>query len=257
MNQIESCIDCRGTAAESAIQWECLPVRMFGKQSSKLKAVTIGLNPALNDWLEKDFQTIDSWTNSKDRLAIISDYGKKQRTDLTQTDREDATRRQDEYFTNPEKKIYPYFESMDVFLARIDRRWSYILGTVVHLDLIACPTKMRFAKINDQARNSLLSNCRKYFLRTLNELPDNTVLLLNGDLPISQIKSEVQIFSRTPIKPININGLSGISGWIQMGNKKFVICGWTHSATSLSPLFKLDLAFWVRGELKSHGVQFD
>jgi hypothetical protein len=56
MNQIESCIDCRGTAAESAIHWECLPVRMFGKQSSKLKAVTIGLNPALNDWLKKFFK---------------------------------------------------------------------------------------------------------------------------------------------------------------------------------------------------------
>jgi hypothetical protein len=146
---------------------------------------------------------------------------------------------------------------MEAFLARIDRRWSYVLGTVAHVDLVACPTKMRLGEIPNASRDALLNNCKKHFLQTLNDLPENTVLLLNGTSPISQIKSIGEVLSRTPSQLVNVNGLSGISGWIQIGNKKFVVCGWSSSAAKLSPLFKLDLAYWARDQLKNQGVRFD
>lgn len=251
---IERCIDCRGTAAESVIQWECLPVRTFGGlPSGRLKAITVGLNPALDDWKDKNGE----WRDSKERAATVFDYQKAKRDDLTDQDCADAIRRRGEYFWNPKKKWHRYFESMEAFLARIDSKWSYVLGTVAHVDLIACPTKLRFGQINEQARGALLSNCQKHFLKTLNELPENIVLLLNGDLPISQIKSLGQILSRTPAQLVNVNGLYGISGWIEIGTKKFVVCGWSQSAAKLSPPFKLDLAYWVRDELKNQDVRFD
>jgi len=251
---IERCVDCRGTVAESVIEWECLPIRTFGGlPSGRLKAITIGLNPALDDWKDKNGE----WRDSTERAATIFDYQKAKREDLTDQDCANAIRRRGEYFGNPNKKWHCYFESMEAFLARIDRKWSYVLGTVAHVDLIAYPTKVRFGKINEQARVALLSNCQKHFLKTLNELPENTVLLLNGDLPISQIKSLGQILSRTPTQLVNVNGLSGIAGWIQIGTKKFVVCGWSQSAAKLSPPFKLDLAYWVRNELKNQGVRFD
>jgi hypothetical protein len=256
MNQIlERCVDCRGTAAESMVKWDCLPVRTFGGlPSGRLRAITVGLNPALNDWLA---ETMREWRIPSERAAIVSDYKKKKREDLTDENCADAARRRGKYFWNPNKKWAPYFESMEALLARIDRKWSYVLGTVAHVDLIACPTKVRFRKINEQARAALLNNCQKHFLKTLDGLPESTVLLLNGDLPISQIKSSGQILSRTPTQLVNVNGLSGISGWVQIGTKKFVVCGWSQSAAKLSPPFKLDLAHWVRNELKNQDVRFD
>ena len=255
MNQIiERCIDCRGSTAENIIKWDCIPVRTFGGlPSSRLKAVTVGLNPALDDWLDENKKP---WRTPTERAAIVQDYHKEKRQDLTDEDCADAIRRRGEYFWSPDKKWHRYFESMEVFLARIDRRWSYVLGTVAHVDLIACPTEMRFGEIPGYARKELLKNCEKHFLQTLNELPENTVLLLNGALPISQIKNLGQILSRTPTQLVNINGLSGISGWIQIGIKKFAVCGWSSSVANLSPPFKLDLAYWARNELKNQGVQF-
>jgi hypothetical protein len=252
---IERCVDCRGSAAESVIEWRCLPVRIFGGlPSGRLKAVTIGLNPAFDDWLKA---SLEPWRDPAERAATVLDYKKANREDLTDQNCADAIRRRGEYFWKPNKKWHRYFESMEAFLARIDRRWSYVFGTVAHIDLVACPTQMRFGEIPNDARKVLLKNCEKHFLQTLDELPENTVLLLNGALPISQIKNLGQILSRTPTQLVNVNGLSGISGWIQIGTKKFVVCGWSSSAAKLSPPFKLDLAYWTRNELKNQGVRFD
>jgi hypothetical protein len=256
MNEIiERCIDCRGTPAESAIQWECLPVRIFGGlPSGRLKAVTIGLNPALDDWLKINLAT---WRDSAERAATVLDYQKANREDLTDQNCADAIRRRGEYFGNPNKKWHRYFESMEMFLARIDRRWSYVLGTVAHVDLVACPTKTRFGEIPTTSREALLKNCERHFSQTLNELPENTVVLLNGNSPVQTIQRLGRVETRKPSELINVNGLSGFSGSIKLGNKSFVFCGWNQSASKLPIPFKLDLAFWVRDQLKSQGVSFN
>lgn len=252
---IERCIDCRGSPAESVIKWECLPVRTFGGlPSGRLKAVTVGLNPAFDDWLKG---TLEPWRDSAERAAILSDYKKTEREDLTDKDCADAIRRRGEYFWNPNKKWHPYFDSMEGLLARIDRRWSYIFGTVAHVDLIACPTMMRFKLIPDAPRNALLKNCEKYFSQTIKDLPQNTVLLLSGDLAISSVQKFGQIEARKPNESINVSGLSGFSGVLQLPDKRFVFCWWNRSASRLSPLVKLHLAFWVRDQLKNQGVRFD
>jgi hypothetical protein len=230
-------------------------VKIFGGlPSGRLKAITIGLNPAFNDWLN---ETTHSWRDSAERAATVFDFQKEKREDLTNQDYADAIRRRGEYFWNLTKKWHNYFESMEMFLARIDRRWSYVLGTVAHVDLVACPTKMRFGEIPKAPREALLKNCERHFFKTLNELPENTVLLLNGNSPISTIQKLGRVETRTPSELINVNGLSGFSGSLQLGNKCFVFCGWTQSASKLSIPIKLDLAFWVRDQLKNQGVDFD
>lgn len=254
-DQIERCVDCQGTVAESMVKWDCLPVRTFGGlPSSRLKAVTVGLNPALDDWLDENKKP---WRTPTERAAIVQDYHKEKRQDLTDEDCADAVRRRGEYFWSPDKKWHRYFESMEVFLARIDRRWSYVLGTVAHVDLIACPTEMQFKKIPDAPRKDLLKNCESHFFQTLKDLPENTALLLNGDLPTSTIQRLGRIEARKPRELINVNGLSGFSGLVQLGNKNFVFCGWNRSAASLSMPIKLDLAFWVRDQVKNQGGRFE
>jgi hypothetical protein len=256
MNEIlERCVDCRGSVAESIIKWDCLPVRAFGGLPlGKPKAVTIGLNPALDDWLTADLKP---WRNSTERAAIVSDYQKARRENLTDQDCADATRRSGEYFWNPNKKWHRYFESMEMFLARIDRRWSYVLGTVAHVDLVACPTEMRFGEIPNASRTALLQNCEKHFFQTINNLPEKTVLLLNGNSPTSTIQRLGQVESQTARELINLNGLSGFSGSLKLGNKNFVFCSWNQSAAKLPIQIKLELAFWVRDHMKNQGVSFD
>jgi hypothetical protein len=251
---IERCIDCRGTAAESAIEWECLPVRIFGGlPSGRLKAITIGLNPALDDWKDKN----GVWRDSTERAATVFDYQKAKREDLTDQDCADAIRRRGEYFWNLHKKWHPYFESMEMFLARIDRQWSYVLGTVAHVDLVACPTKMRFGAIANDAREVLMKNCEQHFFQTLSELPEKTALLLNGDLPISTVQRLGRVKIQRPRELINLIGLSGFFGSLDFGGKQFAFCGWNQTAAKLSIPIKLELAFWVRDHLKSLGVHFD
>jgi hypothetical protein len=200
---------------------------------------------------------LEPWRDPAERAATVLDYQKANREDLTDQNCADAIRRRGEYFWNPNKKWHRYFESMEMFLARVDRRWSYVLGTVAHVDLVACPTKARFGVIPNAPREALLKNCERHFSQTLNELPENTVLLLNGNSPISTIQKLGRVKARKPSELININGLSGFSGSLQLGSKCFAFCGWNQSASKLPIPFKLDLAFWVRGQLKSQGVRFD
>jgi hypothetical protein len=255
MSQIERCVDCQGTIAENVIKWDCLPVRTFGGlPSGRLKAITIGFNPAFDDWLD---EASHSWRDSTERAATVFDYKKAKREELTDQDCADAIRRRGEYFWNPNKKGHHYFKNMEAFLARIDRRWSYVLGTVAHVDLVACPTEERFGKIPDAPRKTLLNKCERHFFQTLKDLPEKTVLLLNGDLPISTVQRLGRIEARKPRELINVSGLSGFSGLLQLGGKNFVFCGWNQSAANLSMPFKLDLAFWVRDQLKNQGVRFD
>ena len=102
---------------------------------------------------------------------------------------------------NPNKTWHPYFESMEMFLARIDRRWSYVLGTVAHAGF-DCVRRQRcdLQKYRDAPRNTgFLKSVNEHFYQTLNELPENTILLLNGALPITRVKSLGKILSPNTI----------------------------------------------------------
>jgi len=244
------CVDCQNTAAAEVIKWQCLPVRSFGGlPTGRLKAVTVGLNPAYDDWLTPDQK---NWRNPQERAATDFDYKKSKRGDLTPKDCADTVRRLGEYFHHPNKKWHRYFEAMELFLAHIHHDWSYAYGTVMHIDLIACATQMRFKDIPGQARETLLKNCEKHLLETIRCLPENIIMLLNGSTQAEAVKKLGEINVHRSRVLININGLTGSSGELKIAEKNFVFCEWSSSAASLSIPSRMDLAFWVRDQIKGH-----
>jgi hypothetical protein len=69
-------------ACENQVVSECLPVSAFGDVASqKLQVVTIGLNPALNEYYNYD----GTVKEQSQRLAMTSDYGAA-RKDLSDAD---------------------------------------------------------------------------------------------------------------------------------------------------------------------------
>ena len=75
---------------------ECLPVSVFGDITRpNLKVVTIGLNPALNEFISAGVPKQRS-----QRLAMLGDYDATARTDLSEADVADAKLRRENYFSD-------------------------------------------------------------------------------------------------------------------------------------------------------------
>lgn len=186
---IEKCHHCVGSqACENQVKNECLPVSAFGKVLGKsVKAATIGLNPALNEFYLYDYITLK---NRSLRLAALIDYNKKSRADLQEADIDNAKTRREEYFTNGEREPHSYFEKLESLISRIEPRWSYVSGSVVHIDLAACATCVRWSELSNDCKKGLIANCRGHFLKTLSQLPNGTMLLVRDSRVISEMKSD-------------------------------------------------------------------
>jgi hypothetical protein len=159
---IEKCHHCIGSqACENQVVNECLPVSAFGNVSGKsVKVATIGLNPALNEFYLSDYITLK---NRSLRLAALVDYNITSRADLQEADIEDVKRRREEYFINAEREPHSYFEKLESLISRIEPRWSFVSGRVVHIDLVACATRVRWSKLSDNCQKELIGNCREFF----------------------------------------------------------------------------------------------
>jgi hypothetical protein len=233
LEPIEKCVICRNTAAESDVVWNCLPVPAFGNpKSDQVKVATIGLNPALNE----------------PRLPRLADYGKKSREELTDANVKDSAKCRENYFIECEKHWHNYFETLDSFLGRVNHLWSYARN-VVHIDLVACATKEKFAKTNEKSREILITNCRRHFLRTLIQLPKEAMLLLDGRavcdnlLRLGRVNFDVgpELILITP--RVRVKGLCGS---ITINERQFKFRGWNMPVGKLNRLQRIDLAIWLR-----------
>ena len=90
---IEHCQKCfRTSTTGNQIVADCVPVPFFGKLTGKnLKAVTIGLNPALNEFYHNGIEL-----NRSKRLALLVDYSAAARENLTDSDVSDAKFRREQ-----------------------------------------------------------------------------------------------------------------------------------------------------------------
>jgi hypothetical protein len=141
---IEICHRCVGCAScDNEVVEECLPVPFFGDLSSSLlKVVTVGLNPALNEYYYDGFPKARN-----QRLALLADYNVNERAELRTADLADAKARRDRYFTDPNRHWHAYFEKMESVINRVNPAWSFARGTAAHLDLVACATKDRWGEL--------------------------------------------------------------------------------------------------------------
>jgi len=226
----------------------CLPVPFFGDFTHPLlKIVTIGLNPALNEYNDYDGEP----KNRSQRLALLADFDKDTRADLQDTDVAEARKRRMEYFIDPGRNWHSYFEKMDAIINRVDPGWSYLMGSAAHLDLVACATRKRWGKMTGKAQASLICNCRQYFLDSLSTLASRTVLLCDGRRVMQEMRNLALPLEMRPPQLINIGeARGGDCGWIGkliLGDKELPIRGWSSQISQLSTVWRFDLAFWIRG----------
>lgn len=243
---IEKCHQCVGSqACENQVVNECLPVGAFGNVLGKsVWVATIGLNPALNEFYERDYQKPKS---REQRLAMLHDYKLTSRADLREVDIKDAKKRSEEYFVNADREYHSYFEKLESLISRIEPRWSFVSGRVVHLDLVACPTQKRFGELSDSCRKQLIANCRVHFLEKLSNLPNKTLLLFDGASIVNEMRNLGATFDQEGGHLINLQYNRGYIGKFKLGEKEFPFRGWSMPAGKLPLLWRYDLAAWICG----------
>jgi hypothetical protein len=231
---------------------ESLPVPYFGDIANQnLKVVTIGLNPALDEFYKFNG---DEKPRSQ-RLALLSDYKANNRKDLNVGDLDDVKKRRSEYFRDPNRDWHNYFQKMELVINRANQDWSYFSGSAMHLDIVACATKRRWSDIVPEAKALMIGNCREHFLESLAELPNGTILLFDGLRVMQEMQNLGLPIQRQPTQLMNLrspdNGDSGWLGNLTLNDKTFPFRGWSSNVSQLSMCWRLDLATWLRYSFRS------
>jgi hypothetical protein len=247
---VERCHRCVGNqACGNQVVNACLPVPFFGDITKPhLKVVTIGLNPALNEYYENGSEKTRS-----QRLAMLSDYTRFARTDLNDADVADAKARREKYFQNVNRDWHPYFEKMESVLNRVNPAWTYVMGSAVHIDVVACATKERWSNLTNTSQTELINNCREHFSRAICNLPNGTIILCDGPRAWQEITNLGLRLVMQPGHLINVReatgGDHGKIGELFSGEKKFPVRGWSAHVSHLSAVWRFDLASWIHGTL--------
>ena len=245
---IEKCRRClEDPICKNQVVEKCLPVPFFGDIAKPhLKVVTIGLNPALNE-----FQTQATINPKSQRLAMLVDYGMISRVELRVADIHEAKARREKYFKNPERQWHSYFEKMESVLTRVHPAWTYCMGSAAHLDLVACATKDRWSYLANGCQTALIGHCRKNFLHTLADLPSNTVLLCDGNRvneEMQQLGLRLELENAADITNENLPQNPPATFWVGKlfyGDKTFPLRGWSLQVSKMSAVWRADLARWI------------
>ncbi|MGD0815294.1 MAG: hypothetical protein ABSA83_16985 [Verrucomicrobiota bacterium] len=245
---IEKCQRCVGYGScDNEVVVECLPVPFFGDIVGRnLKVVTVGLNPALDEFY---FDGIPK--ERSQRLALLGDYRVDARTDLGDADVADAKARRVKYFNDTKRDWHPYFEKMESVLNRVNPAWTYAMGSAVHIDLVACSTKIKWSRLTAETQSDLVENCREHFLTALSSLPNGTVILCDGVRATREIQNLDMKVEVKPTELINLRqqGDRGLIGDLFIGDRKFPVRGWSSQVSRLSAIWRYDLAFWLHETL--------
>lgn len=252
---IEKCEKCLNTPNTHAnLASACLPVPAFGDLTSDiLEAVTIGLNPALNEFVTGGLIIPDRTL----RLPVLTDYNAQNRSTLNQADLEDTKERRDNYFKNEWRNWHTYFEKLELLLSRINPKWSYINGKVAHLDLVACATTIRWGDLLPACKSDMVNNCREHFLTSLMSIRNGTLLLLDGQTVMDWMNSPdiIHFEEITTERTIHMTAgqtMIGRLGKIRCQDKSFPFRTWPIPAGRLNPMWRWNIAFWVKWTLSKN-----
>jgi hypothetical protein len=251
---IEKCNRCVGNpACENQVVNECLPVPAFGDVAGKkLQVVTIGLNPALNEYFSFDGNPKEQ----SQRLGMLNDYGA-ERTGLSDANVENAKERREGYFQNIDRWWHSYFEKLESVICRVNPDWSYASGSAAHIDLVACATRRAWGDLSQGCQSELLKNCRDHFLATLSRVPNGTILLFDGSTVTTEIyNSGLSVVQEGGVQLINIRNNRGQIGKLKFGEKEFPFRSWSTPASKISPFWRYDLAFWLFGTIYPNAKWF-
>jgi hypothetical protein len=164
---VAKCDIClRQPSAARYLVADYLPVPRFGRFAAA-KAVTIGINPAVNKAGIR-------------ALPLISQFGKTRRSDLNDADLISISKFQDAYFDDG--KAHMFFDNNFYFILHtIDASWTYQSGRAAHIDVVSCVTDPLWSRLADRnAQAAIRENCRPHFFRTLELVPSGTWLFWGG-----------------------------------------------------------------------------
>jgi hypothetical protein len=242
---IEQCQRClENPSCSGEVHNGCLPVPFFGDiKTPHLKVVTVGLNPALNE-----FVVNDSSKPRTERLAMLADYGHEQRADLTESEIAEAQARREKYFRDHLRDWHSYFDKMESILTRVKPAWTYGFGSAVHIDVVACATRNRWGNLTNKCQEAMIANCRDHFETAISGLPNGTVILCDGRRATREVAS---LDKNNKLRQAFINvrepgrGDLGWVGELHLNVKKFPVRGWSSQVTHLSAVWRINLANWI------------
>jgi hypothetical protein len=244
---IECCTSCLHDGfTKSVIVSECLPIRAFGNHSAAcVKVVTMGLNPALNEFCPRGRQ----WKSKELRLPIVADYDKYDRAGLREDDTKKALARRENYFCDPKRNSHPFFKPLSVLLRDVNSAWSYKAGSAVHCDLVACATTVAWSYLSARIASKLAENCRKHFLNTLSEIPSSARLLLNGAFVFGELCRQ-GLYMKLERGPEPIYDKPLLIGWrgkiVLRSGGQWLFCAWSRPVACLKPQQRMLLASWLQ-----------
>jgi hypothetical protein len=247
---ILKCSTClRDALTKAWIVEECLPVPAFGEiASARVEVATVGLNPASNEFYAGNELKLPS-----ERLPAFSDYGVTARNQLTAENVTDATRRRVDYFNGEARRAHDWFVRLGVILSTANADWSYGNGNAAHLDIVACATKQKWSKIDEDARKVLVANCRKHLESTVGGLPAKASLLFDGKTACEAMAGEEndEWIDLCQFKDAD-GGRKTVrvrSGFVAVSGtpKRFV--AWNIPAKYLSDEALVSVGEWVRGAI--------
>lgn len=229
----------------------CLPVPAFGNiASDTVEVVTVGLNPALNEFVQEGLIIADR----TQRLPTLQDYDVSDRSLLNEANLQEARTRREKYFSDVDRNWHSYFDKMEMILSRIEPRWTYVTGLAAHVDLVACATLQRWGKLPLECQAEMARSCRDHFLHSLSTIRDGTLLLLDGSRVVKEVEGSGIGIEETPgDRIINARWNTFHRGWIgklHVGTKVFPFRGWPTPAGKLTSVWRHDLAFWVNWTLR-------
>jgi hypothetical protein len=214
--------------------------------------VTIGLNPALNEFISKGVII----PNRTERLPVLADYNTQTRGRLNEEALTDAQKRREEYFRDERRSWHFYFEKLEHLLSRIDPKWSYINGTAAHLDLVGCATNDRWSDLSPHCKKEMVNNCREHFFGSLSGIQNGVMLLLDGQTVMDWMQSAEIFFEETAAETtINITSgrrMAGRLGRLRFREKEFRFRCWPTPAGKLNPVWRRHIAFWVQWTIQKN-----
>lgn len=232
-------MDCWDNCANAAIMWQCLPVPVFGDHASPtVRVATVGLNPSATEFLDG----VGDWKPVAKRLPLLTDYAVRQRDFLSAANLEQAAIMRASYF---KRTPHPWFSSLQGLLSTVNQGWNYATGTAVHVDLVACATWSPWGELSKRTTGELIGTCHKHLKRTLTELPDGTLLFLDGQTVNTTLADKFGVGERLE-EQIGENELMPVwRGVLRIEGKSFKYIGWKTPVGWLSNW--LYLARWVKG----------
>jgi hypothetical protein len=218
--------------------WQCLPVPVFGHHNSlNVRVATVGLNPSATEFLNDE----RDWKSATERLPLVIDFGVRERERVSAADLIQAANLRATYF---ERTPHAWFMKIQELLSRVNPEWNYLAGTAVHIDLVACGTWLAWGNLSQEATGALIINCHKHLKRTLTELPENTLLLLDGSRVHTTLAAYFRIDESVETE---IGNVTAWRGSLRIEGNRFNYKGWSRPVNRLLPPNRDDLVCWLRG----------